>query len=253
MQDIKPSKTPRCTWPVPRSKMLALTGSPLAIALPLTSDAEPFAQRRKIVVATKWTRDKEKGIKKEPDSHVQSDVAASETGKEIVPFVNKVGVLASFCEDGNRLINSSLKGPIIRLILSKYGDITSECMLKSEDAKFKILELVADVVDRLCNNTIESLTEDEMKMIVAQTTDAAGVGFDVTWLQQRVDEVVAAFEYKSSQAKLNALGREINSARKSLKNMKKRHEVLSQKISAMDARMIINGLKHASLGEGLLF
>ncbi|KAK3014535.1 LOW QUALITY PROTEIN: hypothetical protein RJ639_008309, partial [Escallonia herrerae] len=114
---------------------------------------------------------------------------------------------------------------IIEQILSKYGDITNGSLLKSTAAKSTFLQLVADVVHRLCNHTVDTLGYGELQLIQTWTADAVAVGFHVDWLQQRVDKVVAASKFHIRMTELEELGQQIDATKKSLMEMELRQMV----------------------------
>ncbi|KAK2991720.1 hypothetical protein RJ640_001223 [Escallonia rubra] len=141
---------------------------------------------------------------------------------------------------------------IIKQILAKYGDITNGSLLKSTAAKSTFLQLVADVVHRLCNHSVDTLGYGELQLIQTWTADAVAVGFHVDWLQQRVDKVVAASKYHIRMTELEELGQQIDAAKKSLMEMELRQMVWKKEVVAFKVEFEGNDLCGANLGEGLL-
>ncbi|KAK3001435.1 hypothetical protein RJ639_020923, partial [Escallonia herrerae] len=141
---------------------------------------------------------------------------------------------------------------IIKQILAKYGDITNGSLLKSTAAKSTFLQLVADVVHRLCNHTVDTLGYGELQLIQTWTADTVAVGFHVDWLQQRVDKVVAASKYHIHMTELEELGQQIDAAKKSLMEMELRQMVWRKEVVAFKVEFEGNDLCGANLGEGLL-
>ncbi|KAA8515889.1 hypothetical protein F0562_019068 [Nyssa sinensis] len=121
-------------------------------------------------------------------------------------------------------------------------------ILKSVAAKSAILELVADVVNRLCNHTLKTLGSDELQLIEKHTADAVAVGFNLEWLQQRVNKVVAASKYKVRLMELDELDQQIYAARKSLMEMELRHTVWMEEVADIKDEIEGKGFGGSSLG-----
>ncbi|KAK2975780.1 hypothetical protein RJ640_014603, partial [Escallonia rubra] len=140
---------------------------------------------------------------------------------------------------------------IIKQILAKYGDITNGSLLKSTAARSTFLQLVAGVVHRLCNHTVDTLGYGELQLIQTWTADAVAVGFHVDWLQQRVDKVVAASKYHIRMTELEELGQQIDAAKKSLMEMELRQMVWKKEVVAFKVEFEGNDLFGANLVNNL--
>lgn len=160
--------------------------------------------------------------------------------------------LSSLCVEVDRCVRSPHNGPIIKSILYKYGDITMGSRFRSMDAKLAFLELMADAVYRLSNLTFDTVSSHELQLIEANVADVLDAGFNVKWLQQRVDEVIEATKYEACCQKLNELDQQIEATKKSLMDMEQRRVVLARGVVAIKAQIEGKGILGCTLAEGLL-
>ena len=163
-----------------------------------------------------------------------------------------VQTLTSLCVEVDRRVRSPHNGPIIKSILYKYGDITMGSRFRSMDAKLAFLELMADAVYRLSNLTFDTVSSHELQLIEANVADVLDAGFNVKWLQQRVDEVIEATKYEACCQKLNELDQQIEATKKSLMDMEQRRVVLARGVVAIKAQIEGKGILGCTLAEGLL-
>ncbi|CAK9188422.1 unnamed protein product, partial [Ilex paraguariensis] len=154
--------------------------------------------------------------------------------------------------DLNELTLSPHCGLIIKQISSKYGDITKGSILKSMAAKFPFLQLVAHTVHQLSNHTQDTLGSNELELIQTWTADAAAVGFQVDWLQQRVNQVTAATKYHGHRMELDELGKQIDATIKCLMEMELREIVCKEELASIKAEMEGNDFSGSILSTGLL-
>lgn len=159
--------------------------------------------------------------------------------------------LSSLCVEVGRHVPSPHNVPIIKRILQKHGDITNGSIIRSLEAKWAFLDLIGDVVNRLCNHTLETLSSHELQLIEANVADAVAVGFKVEWLQQRVDEIKAA-KYQACSKELDELDIQIEAAKTSLMEMELRREDLARDVAAIKAKIEGKGFLGCTLSEGLL-
>lgn len=181
------------------------------------------------------------------DSAVAASKALSEVDDESV----QTSPLSSLCVEVDRHVRSPRNVPIIKRILQKHGDITMGSILRSLDAKLAFLDLIGDVVNRLCNHTLETLSSHEVQLMDEKVFDALAVGFSVEWLQQRLDEIKAA-KYHACSKELDELDKQIEATKTSLLEMELRREDLARDFAAIKAEIKGKDLLGCDLSEGLL-
>lgn len=146
---------------------------------------------------------------------------------------------------------SSGRDDIIKRILRKYGDISRGSMLKSVEAKTAFLQLVAEVAERLHSHTLDTIDAHELQVVQKLTDDAAAVGFNVNWLQQRITNIVKVSKYQDTLMRLNDISEKINVAKVTLLEMELQQMILKKEIDSMKAEMDSKELCRSNLCEGL--
>lgn len=184
-----------------------------------------------------------------------SSVASEVVGNEEV-VSNAVGqafFVYSPCSGLNNLTLSPGDAQmIIKSILDKHGDITKESIVKSLVVRLTLLQVVAEVVHRLCNHTINTLGYEELQLMQRLADDAAAVGFSVDWLQERLKKVAFASKYHEHLVNLDRLGEQINAAKKSLMEMELQQLVWKKEVDCMKVELEGMDFEGSNLGEGLM-
>ena len=188
----------------------------------------------------------------EMDSHVCSSHKGPIIKNILYKYGDKPSPLSSLCVEVDKHVLSPHIGPIIKSILYKYGDITMGSTFRSMDAKLAFLELMADAVYRLSNLTLDTVSSHEIQLIEAKVADVLAAGFNVKWLKQRVDEVIASTKYQEYCMELDELDKQIEATKKSLVDMEQQRVVLAREVIAIKAQNERNGILGRTLAEGLL-
>nr|POE52496.1 hypothetical protein CFP56_35023 [Quercus suber] len=188
----------------------------------------------------------------EMDSHVCSPHKGPIIKSILYKYGDKPSPLSSLCVEVDKHVLSPHNGPIIKSILYKYGDITMGSTFRSMDAKLAFLELMADAVYQLSNLTLDTVSSHEIELIEAKVADVLAAGFNVKWLKQRVDEVIASIKCQEYCMELEELDKRIEATKKSLVDMEQQRVVLAREVIAIKAQNERNGILGRTLAEGLL-
>lgn len=141
---------------------------------------------------------------------------------------------------------------IIRSIFDKHGDITKQSVLKSLVMKSSFLLVVTEVVHRLCNHTLNSLSSYELQLMQSLIDDVAAVGFSVDWLRDRLKKVSAASKCHEHCVHLKSLGEQINAVKKSLMEMELQQLVWEKEVDCLKVELEGDEFEGSNLGEGLI-
>ncbi|XP_021718076.1 uncharacterized protein LOC110685849 [Chenopodium quinoa] len=92
---------------------------------------------------------------------------------------------------GNYRVKENL-APILRDVLSKYGDIAAQCVKKSVLHRSWLVESVCDIVEKLRTVEFVHLTAVEVDSFRVFVQDIESDNVEVGWLHQRLDEIYEA-------------------------------------------------------------
>jgi hypothetical protein len=136
--------------------------------------------------------------------------------------------------------------PILEGIMSKHGDITSECVYQSDLIKASLLEIVCDTLKKL-HNYSSTPDFDEVQSII---DDAEKAKFDIGWLRVELEKRKVSAEngsktevVEASKAAQLAYEREkavLEEAQKNFEEAEKRHQGLLCVLKQLDDEMSAN-------------
>ncbi|CAO2826480.1 unnamed protein product [Amaranthus hypochondriacus] len=96
--------------------------------------------------------------------------------------------------------------PTLQKIWSKHGNIIENCILSNGDLKSRALELVANVVLTLEENSALDMSDDQSDNLKSTLTDLRVICFDVNWLAPYVEKALELHQSKPLVESLHNLG-----------------------------------------------
>ncbi|XVF59760.1 hypothetical protein PTKIN_Ptkin07bG0301800 [Pterospermum kingtungense] len=80
--------------------------------------------------------------------------------------------------------------PILKSVLLKHGDIVANSSLSSIQCRSCLLEIVCGIILKLQQVKFKDLTEHELHSMVSCVSDLESVSLQISWLHERLDEIV---------------------------------------------------------------
>ncbi|XP_057419144.1 uncharacterized protein LOC130713389 [Lotus japonicus] len=98
--------------------------------------------------------------------------------------------------------------PILRAILSKYGDICRNCTLTMKHLSV-LLEMICEIISELREKDLVKIKEDDLKNMIDLVNDIKNMEVDIEWLHQRLVKLLEARQVVDQSAAMKE-GKEIN-------------------------------------------
>lgn len=138
----------------------------------------------------------------------KSSRLSREQGKQCTSFgrVNTIG-------QGEGCGVSPTSESIWQQILTKYGDITAKCTLKSPTFSPFVKQSILNIVEEMQNNTAHSLSSEKMLTIEGTLRDLESVQVKVDWLNTRFLAVGHLIDYAKAKDNRDTILSRINAMR----------------------------------------
>ncbi|KAM7516197.1 hypothetical protein LguiA_005780 [Lonicera macranthoides] len=122
--------------------------------------------------------------------------------------------------------------PLLRSIISKYGDIGKECTFQSLEIRSSLMERVCGIYQNLEKTESLLFTPVELKSTLDVVDDLESARVNVRWLRKRLDEINEAFQLSKGYSALKeALASNLIATERKKKDLK----VLQDELDAMVA------------------
>lgn len=129
--------------------------------------------------------------------------------------------------------------PLLRSIISKYGDIGGECSFQSMEIRSSLMEKVCGIYQHMEKTEAILFTPVELKCVLDVVEDLESARVNVKWLHQRLDEINETFRLSKGYS---ALKETLASNLLAVERKKKDLKALQDELDAM-------AVKHEKMNE----
>ncbi|KAM7520147.1 hypothetical protein LguiB_019109 [Lonicera macranthoides] len=129
--------------------------------------------------------------------------------------------------------------PLLRSIISKYGDIGGECNFQSMEIRSSLMEKVCGIYQHMEKTEAILFTPVELKCVLDVVEDLESARVNVKWLHQRLDEINETFRLSKGYS---ALKETLASNLLAVERKKKDLKALQDELDAM-------AVKHEKMNE----
>lgn len=177
-----------------------------------------------------------------------------------VPFLSKVypsddipNMAGSNCAEDTKLVKvgsyyvKPSLSTTLQAIVDKHGDIAKDCQLESDYMRTPVLEGICKVVQDLQSIQFSELKQQHLKSFYSAVKDAERVNLNVSWLHERLDQLVQAvnsFNLKDSKRKSM---QRVESIKKALELKKVEMEEIQTKIQELEGQLASETLEEEIL------
>ncbi|KAJ4822991.1 hypothetical protein Tsubulata_000361 [Turnera subulata] len=116
--------------------------------------------------------------------------------------------------------------PLLQNIMEKYGDISTNSVLETAILRAPILEKICEFIQRFKASTLDQLKLADIENALNGVHDARKVGFEVSWLQKRLEDILMAKQLLKQSGMLKEAKDKNNQVIKEKKEMVKGYEAL---------------------------